>query len=548
MPSTLVTAAASDASTVRLDRTAGSTRRRLTPYAPYAAALAVFVLRAVLIPATPTEWDSVLILEGVRHFDVVRSAPHPPGSFLYVQATALLHALTGGSALAVASTLSAAMSGACAGLAWAIGRRLRSDVLGLGFALAVTANPVAAFYGSIVATYTVDLLAGMMLLHCAVRVREQPRYVTVAALTVGLAAGARPSALVFAAPALVVIVAMARPNRRQLAWAAGALAASVLVWLVPLALVQPGGLGAWRAATNRTFHGQYTTTSWLGAPRAAAVRNAGSAFSYATIAVLPLLPATLVAIAGRVQGRRRLLALEGWMLGVAAAIVVPGLAFGAFVHWGKSGYLLVFLPGLLVVPFVLASRLRAAWFTVFMVLACAGAGVQMQRFYFADSVLPPRFVDRGPYFTERRFWAPFDDTLHGRDELDAMHERAVSLLRRAGVSDRDHVVMVDVNGGPDFAHVEYAFGRTTVDYIGSKGWINRARDGYMNAAPGGSARATLPPPGPGGRVFALLWNAPPELAEAVRDGRATEVVRGDGESVWRIDAPVTIGGVTIETR
>ncbi len=144
MPSTLVTAAASDASTVRLDRTAGSTRRRLTPYAPYAAALAVFVLRAVLIPATPTEWDSVLILEGVRHFDVVRSAPHPPGSFLYVQATALLHALTGGSALAVASTLSAAMSGACAGLAWAIGRRLRSDVLGLGFALAVTANPVAA--------------------------------------------------------------------------------------------------------------------------------------------------------------------------------------------------------------------------------------------------------------------------------------------------------------------------------------------------------------------------------------------------------------------
>ncbi|MFZ4584576.1 MAG: glycosyltransferase family 39 protein [Acidimicrobiia bacterium] len=548
MPTATVHAAPGASASIVDDVAVVPAARGRVRFAPAMAALTVFGFRMITVDRRPTEWDSVLLLNGVRHFDVMRSAPHPPGSFLYVELGAIIHSLTGLSALWSLSLLSALASGATAGVAWSIGRRLRNNVLGFGFALACATSPIAAYYGSVVATYAFDFLAGVVLLYCALRVRDDARWLLVAAATVGAVAGARPGALVFSAPVLVVIAVAGRVDRRAVVGAVAVLGAVVAAWLIPLELFQPGGMAQWRAASDRIASGQIGSTSWFGAAAAARTRNLGVATGYTVVALLPLLPALVLAIVGRVRSRLALAAVERQLLVVAAAVVVPALGYGMFVHWGKAGYLLAFLAGVLVIPFVLAARLSRGVFIAFMVLVCGGCAFQLQRYAAGDGVIPESIVDRGPWFTQRRYWAPMTETLGGRARLEQQHDRTVAAVQAAKVTANDRVVMIDGDSALDLVHAAYAFPDTEFAYVDANVWVRKSRNGYLDEVNVGPVPQTTVPAPTDGRTFVVMWRETPDMARAVAAGDAVELPNAGGDHVYRVDRPIRLGAVTVGAR
>ncbi len=228
----------------------------------------------------------------VGRFDVTHGRPQPPGYFLYVVAGRLVHA-TGTGTVASLVLVSAVASAAAVGLTVVAGRDLGGRWVGLAAGLLVATCPFAWFNGSIVATYSFDLLAAPLLIILAWRARPHSWHGAAALVSLGVLAGFRQSSLqAFALLAAIAVVASVRRIREGIvAVAAGAVA--VAAWFVPMVLAQPGGVTAWARATRTETVGAIRATSILD-HAAGGATNLGTAAAYTTLALAPLVLLALV--------------------------------------------------------------------------------------------------------------------------------------------------------------------------------------------------------------------------------------------------------------
>jgi Protein of unknown function (DUF2723) len=216
------------------------------------ALLLVFLLaHLALLPKTLEDIDSVNFALGVRHFDVARHQPHPPGYPVYIAiskvSTAALR-MAGIDAPAVRGlAIWSALAGAAALPALLLFfRRLEGRrVLAWCAALAVAASPLFWFSalrplsdmaGFAAAIWALALLAG----------RPTGRQAIAGALVAGFAIGIRSQTAVLTVPMLALALWTVHDARIRIA-AAGAFAAGALAWGIPL-LVASGGLSAYLQA------------------------------------------------------------------------------------------------------------------------------------------------------------------------------------------------------------------------------------------------------------------------------------------------------------
>jgi len=358
---------------------------------PWAVALATLISRLATAAVGPTDWDSAQYAAAVARFDVTHGRPQPPGYFLYAVAGRLVHGSGSGtiSSLVLVSAVASALG---AGLVVVAGRDLGGRWVGLAAGLLVATSPFAWFSGSVVATYSFDLVAAPLLIILAWRARPHSWHGAAALASLGLLAGFRQSVLqAFALLALVAVVGSVR-RLREAATAALAGVGAVAVWFVPMVLAQPGGAPAWIRATRLEALGAVRATSVLDhAPGGGT--NLGTVAAYTTLAFAPL--AALALVSGGVLGVRALVRASrrrpappaevtaparapgathlmgtptadhrgrpSWVRpwyqsrsAILTAAIVPPLAIVAFVQFAKGGYLLAYLPGaviaLLLVP------------------------------------------------------------------------------------------------------------------------------------------------------------------------------------------------------
>lgn len=527
---------------------------RAVPLVLVAAALASYAAAAA---SWPTEWDSVSLVFGVDRFDVTQASPHAPGYWLYVALGRLVRAVT---PLGTADSLLAASAAAAAGtvaLGWSVGRTLGGRWLGLAAAAVLLTSPFVAFYGSSIATYPFDALASLVLLALALRATPGSWHAPAAAAALGLAGGIRQSSLLLLAP--LALIALARGVRRApsparvLAAAAVAGAAGVAVWLVPMALEQPGGLGAVREESTRMWRQAVEVSSPVYRAPSDGIRyNVGQATGYTLAAVALLLPVT---VAAAVLSRRphlgtsldapppparRLKVTPPVLLAVAA---LPPFAFVTVFHFGKAGYVLSYLPALVLLLLwparALAGR-RRLLVTGLVVLACA---VSLLRFWGAPGLLPSSLTDTNSnlWFTESRFGAPYRLTERAIRDTDADVERYLA-LGRAFDPATDELVFMYLNGGHRFRHAMLTLPRFRMHYLqlgfhewsaSGRRWAHE-RDHVLELAPG--ARA----------VF-VVDEPRTEMAELVNAGKAEVVPLGTGPTAYVVAAGETVYGVQLVT-
>jgi len=375
---------------------------------PWAVALVTLVARLATAASGPTDWDSAQYASAVVRFDVAHGRPQPPGYFLYVVAGRLVHA-TGTGVVHSLVLVTAVASAAAAGLTVVAGRDLGGRWVGLAAGLLVASSPFAWFDGSIVATYSFDLLIAPLLIILAWRARPHSWHGAAALAGLGLAAGFRqPLLQAFLLLALVAAAGSVRRVREGCV-ALGAAIVAVAVWFVPMVLAQPGGAAAWARATRSEALGAVRATSLLDHASGGAT-NFGTAAAYTAVALAPLAALALVSIL--LLGIRALVRMaraspdqappaelavadlrphtprpttgttgtpdapdaphpsddpSGWTRPwyqsrtvILAAAVVPPLVLVTLVQFAKSGYLLAYLPGaviaLLLVPAALLGE------------------------------------------------------------------------------------------------------------------------------------------------------------------------------------------------
>ena len=254
-------------------------RRPWEAAAPWFIAVGTLVLRLLTAANGPTDWDSAQYASAVGHFDVTHGQPQPPGYWLYVMAGRLIHQVSGLGTIHSLVLVAAVASAAAAGLTTVAGTDLGGPWVGLAAGLVVTTCPFAWFSGSIVATYSFDMVGCSLLVILAWRARPGSWHGVAAVVALGVLAGFRQSMIQsFAVLALIPVVASTRRwGRLGLTIVAGA--AAVGVWLIPMSLSQAGGFSAWARATRTEATGAAHATSVLD-HAAAGATNLGTFAAY----------------------------------------------------------------------------------------------------------------------------------------------------------------------------------------------------------------------------------------------------------------------------
>lgn len=495
----------------------------------------------------PVEWDGAQLVMALDRFDVSDGTPHPPGYWLYIAAGRLVRALTWIDGTAALTLVSSAAAAATVGLSASLGRAIGGRLVGwLGAGLVLT-SPFLLFYGASVATYTLDALACVALLTLAWHARPGGAQGLVAAGVLGLAAGFRQTSLLLFAP--LVVVAMARSARDLRTWLGGAAvgAGAVASWLVPMLIEQPGGLRAWRQASDALLEGSVGQTAFFAGTAEVVTRNMSQGATYATVAFLPaalvaVVAGMLVVCGGHVgavppgEGR------PSWVSRAAlpALAAGPALVFLVAIHFGKAGYLLAALPAgilLLVVPVAgLGHAARRGVAVAGLVVCTVSAG----RFLLAPAIVPESLVDATPLFlTSSVNGAPFSFTAAAVAESDRRTEHQLALADAFDPAS-DVLVWGWLNGGERYRHATLTLPQFTTSFVRDSRHVHTARGARWRTDPD----TTLEVP-PGGRAVFVLTHVPPDLEVLLAAGSAEAVPLESGITAWVVGPGVTLLGVQV---
>jgi len=293
-------------------------------------------------------WDAVQFALALHEFDIAKHQPHPPGYLLYVALGRLLNASLGDPTLAYVA-LAMLFSAGTTFVLYSLARRLYDRPTALIAASLLAVSPLFWFYGSVGLTYAGEAFAASVVAWFAYgALTGHVRSLYWGALAVGLTGGMRQSVLVLLLPLWLGSALLGIRSRRRVAIAGGILLASVLAWLLPM-LWLTGGPAAYVGASTQLYGSMLLPTSVLGGSLEVTLAQARYLLESTLVGLGPLglVALALPAYARGMGWNRPEWFLLGWM--------VPPIIFYMLIHFGQAGYVLTFLPALV----ILLSRVLA---------------------------------------------------------------------------------------------------------------------------------------------------------------------------------------------
>jgi 4-amino-4-deoxy-L-arabinose transferase-like glycosyltransferase len=284
-------------------------------------------------------WDAVQFALALHEYDVVKHQPHPPGYILYVALGRLAHGWTG-DATAAYVLLAVAFSGAGTFVVYLLAHAVYDRPTAVTAATLLAVSPLFWFYGTVGLSYPVEAFMASVVAYFAFRaLRGSEADAWLAAGYLGLAAGLRQSLLVLLLPLWLVCVVVGVRRPRVIALGAGVLTLAVLAWFVPMIWLT-GGLERYLDASRDLADTVVKPTSILSGPLEVTLRMSRHLLESVLVALGPL---AVVALLIPWYVRRHGWGQREWFLLVWT---VPPVLVYMLVHFGQAGYVLTFLPAL----------------------------------------------------------------------------------------------------------------------------------------------------------------------------------------------------------
>jgi hypothetical protein len=500
-----------------------------------------FVTRVVVIPNTPSEWDSVQLVFGMSDFELNENSPHPPGYWLYVAVSRFVHWSTPLDETHSMSVVCALFGALACVFAWRVGNQLRGRLLGGVLALLVAAMPFNWFYGSVPAVYIFDLAAALFFASIALRDDIRAKHVVIVAVVLGLLTGTRQSALTVFGPLVLYLYVRSRPSFRSTAIAVGAGAAAVVVWLIPAGLDQSGGVSALWERSRSMWEAAARGTSFLNDAPAEGVRfNLGRATTAPVVTLLYALPVFMVLVAlAAVRPFRRLRDRETngiplrRVLMVGALLAVPGFLV-TLIHYGKPGYIMCYVPGLLLLGCAALMVLHKPLYIGGCAALTIVAGLWAHQFLFEEGLLPKRWQnDNTVWFTQDRYGTPYRDNVRKGTQLVDADEAQYKPLGNA-TNSNDTLVYEGAEGTWRFRQQNWMFPDRVQVLLNGNVCI-LAYDRRIADCPPNTVQVL-----PGGRAV-FVANAPKDAVKAVGE----PLTLPTGPTAFVVKNDQIVNGITI---
>ncbi|MBI1736311.1 MAG: DUF2723 domain-containing protein [Candidatus Rokubacteria bacterium] len=330
-------------------------------------------------------WDAVQFALALREYDVVKHQPHPPGYVLYVGLGRLANAWLADETAAYV-LLAVVFSGLTTFVVYYLARAIYGRATALAAATLVAVSPLFWFYGSVGLTYAGEALCASTVAYFSFRALGGSRTdAWLSAGYLGLAGGVRQSILVLLLPLWAGSVGFGVRSARVLVIGLAIVATTVLTWFLPMVWLT-GGLERYLEASRTLAETVVMPTSIVSGAFEATLRMSRYVLESVLVGLGPLV---LVAFLLPWYVRR-----HGWSRResfLVAWTVPPALVY-TLVHFGQAGYVLTFLPALV----ILLSRVLLAAITE------APAARPRLRAAFAAAVVTAVVFVNGSFFVSAR--------------------------------------------------------------------------------------------------------------------------------------------------
>ena len=303
-------------------------------------------------------WDSVQFALALREYDVVKHQPHPPGYILYVGLGRVVNAWLEDPTAAYV-VLAVVYSALTTVVVYLLAREIYDRATALAAASVLAVSPLFWFYGSVGLTYAGEALFASGVAYFAFRaLAGSETDAWLAAAYLALAGGMRQSMLLLLFPMWLVACVLGVRRRRTVPVGLLILGGLTLVWFVPM-IILTGGLKRYVGASLYLADSVVRPTSIGAGPFETTLRMSRYLLESVLVALGPLALAVLLVpwyVRRHGWGRRE------WLL---LAWIVPPVLVYTLVHFGQAGYVLTFLPALV----VLLARMLVSAFAEAAVLA-----------------------------------------------------------------------------------------------------------------------------------------------------------------------------------
>jgi 4-amino-4-deoxy-L-arabinose transferase-like glycosyltransferase len=309
----------------------------------WAAALAVLTIwsRLPYRARMLYNWDAVQFALALREYDVVKHQPHPPGYILYVALGRLVNSWLD-NPTATYVVLAVVCSGLTTFVVYFLARTAYDRATALVAATLFAVSPLFWFYGSVGLTYTGEALCATTVAYFAFRaLRGSETDAWLAAGYLGLAGGVRQSILFLLLPLWLGATIAGVRRLRTVVIGLAIMLVTVIAWFVPMIWLT-GGFERYLAASMDLAETVVKPTSILGGYLETNLRMARYLLESVLVALGPLV---LVAVLIPWYARRCGWTSREWFL--VGWTVTPVLVY-TLVHFGQAGYVLTFLPALVV--------------------------------------------------------------------------------------------------------------------------------------------------------------------------------------------------------
>ena len=365
-------------------------------------------------------WDAVQFALALREYDVVKHQPHPPGYILYVALGRLVNAWLEDPTAAYV-VLAVVFSGLTTVVVYYLALAVYDRPTALASATLLAVSPLFWFYGSVGLTYAGEALGASSVAYFAFRALRGSRTdAWLAAAYLGLAGGLRQSLLLLLFPLWLACAALGLRRLRPLVIGLTILVAATLTWFVPMVWLT-GGLHRYLAASRELADSTIMPTSIVAGALDTSLRMSRYVVESVLVGLGPLALAALFLpwyVRRHGWGSR-----EWFLLGWTA----PPLLVYTLIHFGQAGYVLTFLPALVVLfSRVLTTALGAAFLTahplsrVVATTAAVVLVVLVNGSFFVSARPAPRDFD-----TPRSAWVKTAED----DAFDWIWSRTAAALR-----------------------------------------------------------------------------------------------------------------------
>ncbi|MBI3826243.1 MAG: DUF2723 domain-containing protein [Candidatus Rokubacteria bacterium] len=311
----------------------------------YDAACAVLLTLLTVVSRLPFRartlynWDAVQFALALREYDVVKHQPHPPGYILYVALARLANAWFG-DATAAYVALAVVFSGLTTFVVFYLARAIYGRATAVAAAAVLAVSPLFWFYGTVGLSYTAEALFASIVAYFAWRALSGSETdAWLAAGYLGVAAGVRQSLLLLLFPLWLGATVFGTRRVRAVLGGLAIMAVAVLTWFVPMIWLT-GGLERYLDASRDLAETVVKPTSIVGGALEVTLRM----FRYQLESLLVGLgPLALAVFLVPWYVRRHGWGTREWFL---LGWTLPPVLVYTLVHFGQAGYVLTFLPAL----------------------------------------------------------------------------------------------------------------------------------------------------------------------------------------------------------